>query len=452
MSSSPEILRCPRCRGELDDTTESRLACRGCAESFPVCAGIPWLFRDGPSSLAQWSGKLQFFQATQGGVIKELEQALLDSSLLTTTRTRLERLKLAHETQLAQVVALVEPFELDGIAPEATLPRDRIPSQQHFGSYFETIFRDWAWGESEIRDAAELVKSQLDATANTVRDGQRLLVLGGGAGRLSCELARAHNWSAVVQLDINPLLTRVGSLLANGRSLELTEIPKLPAGLDSVAIDHVLEAPALDARVQFVVGDVFAPPFEPDSFDVLVTPWLIDILPEDFRSLSKRLNQLLKRGAEWISFGPLSFECQPSRSRYTREEVVEALSEAELTVEAHEGIRVPYLHSPHGSQQRSEEILAFRARKLGSVGLLPEFSFYPDWMRDPSLSVPRLAAWQRMQHERIFDVEILGLIDGRSSIQDIVKALSRKYSLAPDRCVSAVNRFFSSCFEKERER
>lgn len=446
MSTGPDIFRCPGCQASLD-TSGPDWRCQGCHEIFPLCDGIPWLYRDVASSRAQWASKLQLLRATQGSRIKEMQTSLTGNGLLPATRARLERLVRALESQLDQLLELLGVFELDSVSLEVSLPRDRIPSQQHFGSYFETIFRDWAWGESEVEAATEITASLLGDD----RAGQRLLVLGGGAGRLSCELACSAPWGQVVQLDINPLLTRIGALLAAGRPFKLTEIPNLPGRLGSVAIEHELTGIEPGAPLYFALGDVFAPPFESESFDVLVTPWLIDILPEDFRLVARRLNRLLAEGGSWISFGPLSFESHPSAARYTREEVFEALAEAGFDVESHEQRVVPYLHSPNGSSRRHEQILIFQARKRDTAASVPDFSFYPDWMSDSSLPVPRSEAWQRMQHERIFDLEILSLIDGRASIQDMVKSLARKYSLAPERCAAAVGRFFSSIFEKNRK-
>ena len=448
MSRVLDILRCPNCLRELAEETATALRCRGCNRCYPVCAGIPWVYRDVESSRAQWSGKRQLLEASLGGRIEQLGAALQTEGLMVTTRRRLERLRAAAESQLREILELLEPFDLAENPTEGALPRDRIPSKQHFESYFDTIFRDWAWGAEETRQSLDLVTAEL-ADEST---GKHVLVLGGGAGRLTCDLAGASNWASVTQLDINPLLTRVGAMLSAGGQIQLTEIPRHPSGADAIAVPQALTGPAEPSGACFVLGDALSPPFGADTFDVLITPWFIDIVPEDFRLLARRLNRLLRRGGAWVSFGPLSFESQPPASAYTREEIEEALQEAGFETQHQRLERVPYLHSPHGSQCRNEDVFVFRAQKRESAEPVADFSFYPEWMRDPSVSVPRLALWQRMQHERVFDAEILGLIDGRSSIQDIVKRLARKYSLAPERCAHAVNRFFSAWFERSVDR
>ncbi len=308
----------------------------------------------------------------------------------------------------------------------------------------DTIFRDWAWGEEEVLGAVELVESRLEqATA-----GQYLLVLGGGAGRLSFELSRRNKWAGVVQLDINPLLTRVAALLSRGQNIVLTEIPNLPRGLDHVVVKHKLQG-AEAAPARFVVGDVFGAPFEQESFDVLVTPWLVDILPEDFRILSRRANRLLRDHGVWVNFGPLSFESVPPAARYTQQEIEEALAQAGMKLEESALQCVPYLHSPHGMQKRNEDILVFKAVKQTGAEAPPDFALYPVWMSDPTRPIPKLPAWEEMHAQKIFDIQILSLIDGQASIADIVRKLSSKYSLPQDRCQNVVNRFFAGFFEKE---
>ena len=445
MQAALEDLSCPRCAAYLAQPREGELRCTGCDCAYPIYAGIPWLFRDLESSRAQWANKQQLLAATLGGRIQQLEAALEAADLMRTTRLRLERTLEGVREQRAQIFGLLEPFALAEETPDPALPRDRIPSKQHYGSYFDTVFRDWVWGGSEIERTMRLLCSQLDFE----RAEQRVLILGGGAGRLSHELGQSLPRCSITQLDVNPLLTRIGALLADGERVELTETPSFPAGLENVAVRHVLGESGRKSEVRFLIGDAFTAPFRPESFDVLVTPWFIDIVPEDFRNLARRLNPLLARGGSWVSLGPLSFESHPISAQYTEEEVLEALGEAEFTVCDSRREQVSYLHSPHGTQRRDEEIFLFRAEKQGAVEAPGDFSFYPEWMRDPSLSVPRLPHWQRMQHERIFDAEILSLIDGQTSIQDIVKRLARKYSLASDRCATAVNRFFSTLFERD---
>lgn len=445
LGSLPKNVRCPACAATLEAVAEE-YECSACRARYPVHAGIPWLFRDVASSRSQWSAKQRRFETCAENDLSAWQEALRRSDLLGTTRCRLERAIEGTRARVHEVRGLLDPFVLAGEAPRAELPKDRIPSPQHFGSYFDTIFRDWAWGEEEVVATTELVRSQLPESLNAAR----VLVIGGGAGRLACEMTRFSGVSEVVQLDINPLLTRIGAELSRGADVTLTELPLFPRGVDHVAVPHRLQPPLeLPSPPCFLLGDAFSPPFEVQSFDVLVTPWFIDIVPEDFRSLSRRFNQLLVPGGSWLSFGPLSFESQPVAQRYTPEEIAESLEAAGMRVDSQALVRVAYQHSPHGMPKRSEDILSFQATKIASADTPEDFHFYPPWMLDASRPVPAFGDWQRMHHEKVFDVQILALIDGRASIQDIVKRLSHDFGIPVDQCGAVVNRFFQRFIESD---
>lgn len=448
MSSEAACLCCPACHASVRTGDDRAVACSGCGARYPVHAGIPWLFRDVGSARAQWAAKWQHFRSVEEGEIAGLREAAGGAGLMEPTRQRLRRLGDGRRKRLAQIEALLAPFGLDRAAPGTGLPVDRIPSVQHVGSYLDTAFRDWCWGEAEVRESVDWLDARL-GDAGRDWDGRAALVLGGGAGRLTCELAALRPFERVFQLDINPLLTRVASLAARGESLALTEVPAIALGLDHVAVEQSLANPGVRPQcpVDFVLGDVFAPPFAAGCFGLVVTPWFVDVLPEDFRMLARRVNRLLAPGGEWISFGPLSFESVPETARYTPEEMVAALGEAGMDV-AETGIRrVAYLHSPHGMARRHEEVFGFRASRKEAAARPDEFRAYPAWMTDSSLPVPALPVWTREQHQRIFDVQILGLLDGRRSIDDVVARLSSEYGLPADRCRAVVERFFASFVE-----
>jgi uncharacterized protein YbaR (Trm112 family)/SAM-dependent methyltransferase len=462
-----EIVCCPSCHARLRRAASERLECSECAAAYPVFDGIPWLYRDVAGSRAQWAAKLQKFRAELLADRAELDSALHATDLLPATRDRLERQKLGLERLGQQIFGLLELFGFAHSEAGGSLPKDRIPSGQHITSYLETVYRDWCWGGEEIRETLEKIEPLL-GTVGTADEGGRLLVLGGGAGRFSDEIARRMQRAQVVQLDLNPLLTRIGSLVSRGESVELTEQARFPLGLDHVSVDQRLarsetplrlssetdpedgnrDAPLpLPSPVHFMLGDAFAPPFAPRSFDVLVTPWFVDILPESFRKVSRRLGSLLVEGGRWVSFGPLSFESLGMEDRLTGEEMRQALEEAGFEVEHTAIERVAYLHSPHGMPRRNEEIFVFAAMRRAVRSFDEDYSFYPEWMTDGTRPVPVSPGFEEMRAMRTFDLEILKCIDGRASIEEIVGILSKRYGLEPDRCRNSVNRFFSKMIE-----
>jgi uncharacterized protein YbaR (Trm112 family) len=443
----PEFICCPGCQGSLEAVGLERLDCAECASVYPVFDGTPWLYRDVSGSRAQWAGKLQQFRMELLAEHGQLEMSAKEKDLLASTRERLSRQKAGLERLGQQIFGLLECFGFSHSEAGGVIPADRIPSQQHVSSYLETVFRDWCWGNDEVRETLAQIVPHLGAP----KAAANALVLGGGGGRLSLELARLGRWESVVQLDLNPLLTRIGQKVANGETLNLTELPRFPLGLDHVAVDQQLIAPqqsgAESAALYFLLGDVFAPPFARECFDLLVTPWFVDILPASFRRIAVRLGSLLNEGGRWTSFGPLSFESVEAQDRLTAEEMTEALEEAGFEV-LHAGFeRVSYLHSPHGMTRRGEEIFVFSAVRREARSVDEEQGFYPSWMTDGALAIPAAPEFEQLRAERTFDLEILKCVDGRASIDDIVSLLSNRFGLEPDRCRNTVNRFFIGRFE-----
>lgn len=438
-----DLVRCPACGSHLA-AGEASLDCTSCDVAHPIHAGIPWLYRDVAGSRAQWAAKLQRFRTELLADLDELDAALARGDLVDSTRERLSRQRAGLERFGEQMMSLLAPFAFEHGEAGATLPADRIPSAQHVTSYLDTAYRDWAWGQAEIDETMALADPLLGHGA------AKILVLGGGAGRFAWELARRAPDATVVQLDLNPLLTRIGALACEGESTELTELPRFPLSVEDAVVDHTLAPPeAVPHGPVFLLGDAFAPPFEDETFDLLVTPWFVDIVPEVFSALAARLARQLAPEGRWVSFGPLSFERQGPADRLTPEEVADVLEASGWEVLQAGTETVKYLHSPHAMPRRNEEVFAFEARRPAALGDVAPFVFYPEWMTDPRQPIPADPRFDAMRAERIFDVEILKCIDGRTTIEDLVVILASQYGLAEDRCRATVERFFARWFEEE---
>ncbi len=444
-----DLLRCPACHAELVIDGASALVCsdRECGAQYPVAGDLPWLYRDVAGSRAQWAAKLQHFRAARLAEWTELDASLACEDLLDSTRERLTRQRAGAERLAEQLFGLLAPFGFSqaeagggGSADPATMLQDRIPSAQHVTSYLETAFRDWVWGDAELRETLDLAMPLFAG----LEAGTSILVLGGGAGRFAWELAAAHPESRVVQLDLNPVLSRIATEVARGGEVSLVELPRFPLSVEDAAVDQTLSAPdrAAKGSVTYLLGDVFAPPFAPEAFDRVVAPWVVDILPEAFPGLARRIGGLVAPGGRFVGFGPLSFESQAPADRFTPEEMVEVLERAGFEIDAAGTEQVGYLHSPHGMDRRGEEIFAFSAIKRGAIEPPPPFHLHPEWLRDGRLAIPEDPRFDTMRAEKTFDVEILKSIDGRASIEDLVVILSSRYGLAPDRCRNTILRFF----------
>ena len=135
----------------------------------------------------------------------------------------------------------------------------------------------------QARQSAALEQTLLERVG--LKDGQRVLDLACGPGVISRLIAESHPNSQLTAMDLN------GDLLAAARQEAAS------AGLD---------------RIDFVQGDVYAPPLEPGQFDFIYARLLFQHLADPIRALNA-IHLLLKpRGTlcimdiddDWLSLSP----------------------------------------------------------------------------------------------------------------------------------------------------
>ena len=161
-----------------------------------------------------------------------------------------------------------------------------MPPNQGLTTYYANLHRDWCWGDEENEASYDLVAGALPSIS-----GARLLVLGAGGGRLAYDLHTRLKPAITVALDINPLLSMTTQRIVHGARIALHEFPLAPRHLDDVAILRELAAPSpIGDGFHCVLADGLRAPFRQGAFDVVVTPWFIDIVDEDLRVLARRIN------------------------------------------------------------------------------------------------------------------------------------------------------------------
>jgi hypothetical protein len=313
-----DLLACPRCDKALD-AVSAGWRCAGCNVEFPDLAGIPWLFAEPAATRSEWRQRLDFSLRRLEHDVQRLDQTLAaQTELLPLTRERLEHIKHAVADHAQRLKALLEPLRdhESTTSYETYLAlRTRLPPDQGLTTYYSNVHRDWAWGRDENEASVGLVR---DALAG--HPPGRMLVLGAGAGRLAYDIHMQLAPATTVALDFNPMLLLIAQRIARGETLELYEFPIAPKSADEQAVLRTLtvDAPAREGLL-YVLADALRPPFPKGTFDTIVTPWLVDILPEPFDALAARVNHLLAEGGRWVNFGSLSFHDNDPVFRYTVE-------------------------------------------------------------------------------------------------------------------------------------
>ena len=445
-NSIADLLACPRCDRTPLEETDTGHRCPGCKTEFPSVSDIPWLFADPDAALGEWRRRLHF--AIQQLVHEEsaVADSLKQNDLLPSTQRRLELLLAANEEHRKALTALLAPLDI-GAMQEAYAShlamRTRLPSDQGLNTYYHNVHRDWVWGDEENTASVELIVAALgDAEVGDC------LILGAGAGRLAYDLHKRTDAKRTVVVDFNPMLSMVAQAMYRGDSLELYEFPIAPSSLENVAVRQTLQAPeAADAGLHLVLADVLRAPFAKGSFDTVITPWLIDILSEDLRIFSKRINNLIGKNGRWISFGSLAFEHPDRGRRYSPDEVSDIAVEAGFAEPTLHEATIPYMCSPLSRHGRRERVVTFRADKADKIKAPARHKALPDWIVVGKEPVPILPAFQTQTMSTRIYAFIMSLIDGKRSIEDMAKHLEQQRLMPREEAVPAIRSFLVRMYD-----
>lgn len=451
-------LACPNCGSALASATQSLLeqddppllTCQSCTKDFPAFACghavIQWMYPDPDLAQLEWSARFKGFLQSATNEHNRLNHSLADSHLTDTGRRRISSTLIAKREHRRQVGEMLAPFKLDAdvLVPAMTeLLADSLPRNQQLLSYADNVFRDWAWNNGENAALMSGIEGLLAADSRESLGS--VLTLGAGAGRLAYDVHLQYTPEQSVLLDLNPLLLATGARIIQGQSVSLYEFPIAPLDEDSGAVLQKCSAPKPillenSDSFRFVLGDATRPPFAEGSFDTVITPWLIDILPQDLREFVPRVSRLLPEGGLWVNTGTLNFVHDDPCRRYSEKETMELVEQCGFEIVGIDHRTVSYLKSPHSAHGRSERVTSFAARKRHDVAQPRPTTLTPEWIQDTSLKVPMSPEIAIASSSHLLTAQVLAAVDGKRSINAITKLVSREYNLAIEECSLAVRR------------
>ena len=274
--------------------------------------------------------------------------------------------------------------------------------------------------------------------------------MGAGSCRLPYDIHRRYAPHLSVALDFNPLLLHIGAQVIRGSTVPLYEFPIAPLNESSFAGLQECRAPSplTDPCFHYVLADALNPPFAKASFDTVVTPWLIDVIPHNLRSLMPQINRLLTLGGVWVNSGSLAFFHKDESWCFSEEEVLELLEENGFEIVKAERRTVPYLRSPHSAHGRTENIFSFSARKTEDVAAPAPESFLPQWILDTSRPVPASTESAIGSSKHLLTAQVLASTDGKRTINQIGRYLARQYGLGKAETIHAVRRILIDAWEE----
>jgi ubiquinone/menaquinone biosynthesis C-methylase UbiE/uncharacterized protein YbaR (Trm112 family) len=445
------MLACPRCDKTPLDEQDGAYSCKACKIDFPSIDGIPWMFAEPQATLGEWRGRLQFALQQLSQESARLEVELGDKDLRPLTKRRLERYRKSIDSHRRSLQKLLQPVDvqsLQGNYESYLALRTRLPADQGLNTYYANVHRDWSWGDDENEASMKQIRSVLHENAEL----GNVLVLGAGAGRLAYDLHMEMDCAATIAMDFNPLLLLVAQKVTRGDSLKMYEFPIAPRSLEDDAVLRTLAAPAtVGDNFHLVLGDALRAPFAPESFDTVVTPWLIDIITEDLPLLAGRINRLLKPEGRWVNFGSLAFASPQRARRYSPEETKAIVAESGFSDPYVSEATIPYMCSPASRHGRQERVFTFSTYKERAADQPPRHRALPDWIVTGDESVPLTQSFRSQAMTTQIYSFIMSLIDGKRSIKDMAIVLEKQKLMTREEAEPAIRSFLTKMFDDSQK-
>jgi hypothetical protein len=253
-------------------------------------------------------------------------------------------------------------------------------------------------------------------------------------------------------MDFNPLLMLVANKMASGEQLKMYEFPIAPLALEDDAVLRTLSAPDVAGEdFHLVFGDALRPPFAAQSFNTVVTPWLIDVIAEDFPVLAARVNALLKKNGRWVNFGSLAFSSAKRQNRYSPEETKAIVAENGFSDPYVSQTTIPYMCSPASRHGRQEKVFSFSAYKERDVPKPERHKALPDWLVTGADPVPLSPAFRTQAMTTQVYSFIMSLIDGKRTITDMAEVLENQMLMTKDEAEPAIRSFLTKMYDDSQK-
>jgi uncharacterized protein YbaR (Trm112 family) len=450
-----ELLACPRCDKTPLSNRDHEHYCSACKLAFPLVGGIPWLFAEVDASLGEWRNRLHFELQSLAHEGQRLDGELKSDALSALTRKRLQRQKEAtdnHRTSLRDMLAPIDIQSMSASYESYLALRTRLPADQGLQTYYANLHRDWCWGDQENRASL----AQIQKVASESEGGESLgttLVLGAGACRLPYDVHMRMKTECTIAVDFNPLLLLIAKRVMQGETPQIYEFPIAPKSIDDFTVLRELSAPeVVSEHFHLVLGDVLRPSFAAGQFDTVITPWLIDIVSEDFAVFSQRINTLLRPGGRWINFGSLAFDSPHRARRYSREEILELVGNSGFAEPYWHEETIPYMCSPASRHGRQETIFTFAAAKTEHIKAPARHKALPDWIVTGKEPVPLLESFRTQTMTTQIYLFMMSMIDGKRTIKDMAKVMQQQELMTQQEAEPAIRNFLTKMYnDAERQ-
>ena len=413
-------IQCPQCSSTTQQGFDlDKLHCSHCGTQHFSLGDVPCLFPAGAHHKLIWQHQTATLQYMAHQGLAALQESLSRYDLTNTSRQRLTDIQTANQINLESILTLLQKH---GVTPAANEQLGQM-NPGDMSEYFDLVFRDWAWDSTEKpnQENASALQRIMQIIAALPEKPKRILVLGAGAGRLSWDIHTRLKPEFTVALDSNPLLLATASeLIYNQNPLTFGEFKNFPQINFPVTRNWTLNAVNDSERLRdswFLMGaNVWQLPFTKNAFDLIITPWFIDVNGGDVRDLIGLIHEQLTDNGHWINSGPLLFTRHlPTQLKYTSAEIKEFIELSGFTFNSEAINNAGYLISPLEARFREEQVWTFSAqKKIPSKETIIQTQA---WLIMHHLPIPNINFICQDSHPLI-DI-ILEKVDGIRSINDM---------------------------------
>ena len=390
----------------VNQAIKSALGCPSCHAALPCACGytagnltsrVPVLTPNPELSLA-----VALHQLTD-----ELE-SLKDSGT-----SNPHKAQIVEEAYRARKETLKYLFNICSASPSS--PAQLSESLQPFQAgrlteYSLNVLRDWGW------DTPEWAEVMAALPLNPHHEPKTIAILGSGAGRIALELSDRFPSAEVLAIDQNLFLTLFADqMIHEGKELDWNAFNANAFTNEDLLIQNqcskkaVLKMNSEGKYVRCILGDALSPPLRTRSVDLLVLPWIVDVLPKPLDFQITQFNACLSDRGEMILYGPLAFpQIVHPKDRPNRQDL-------ESIIENH-GFKIAHsktqwespLASPQATRRRQEQVLYIRASKEKNLEWMTPGAASDWWHTPVALTEPLRAQALRS----LASYEIITQIDG----------------------------------------
>jgi SAM-dependent methyltransferase len=390
--------------------------------------GIPLWFDDPNLILGHWSGELAALLGRFDRDISALVQG--EAGLLAATRGRLAKIR---QAVIHNKKAIAQLFAEARLSPSPAAP-GKGDGMSLLSAWFQML-RDWGWHDDTEEN--EHGARQVLAALGEQPEVGKLLVLGGGAGRLAYDVHVRARATRSLLLDNNPLPSLVGRRVVAGSHIELYEVPRNPKSPEVAAIlrDLYRSGPEV-SDFHFVLADARVPVVRPGSFDTVLTPWYVDRVDQPLDAVVATVYRALAPGGRWVNHGPLIYDARPISGQLTLPELLELVEARGFRREHITSQCVPYLEMQASSSGRLETVHTIAWRR--DDGPVPNDPVLPQGLIDPTAPMERFAGLADYRAPNQAVAFIVAQVDGARTARQIAATMAPRLQMTPEKATALV--------------